>query len=871
MDLMNGFFSFEHEPVFFQIHYLFYYTWTKEGLKKLEEINQISFHEYDKIQIQEDKANSWYQLFLILNKTNKPISGQVYLDGLKYLSNKTAFSKKKAKLLVVNVHQDDYEEFLRSNKNIITTLFNNFYNGLLIKDVKEKFVSRWKSKFSFHKKVLADRLFDAFVEKNNKFLELQKSIKLYNDQFYNAKDINLSHFNLLKRNYDELVDSLTNYDEDFKAINEKNVELINAKKTSEHISNIYFVQEQIKNLKDRIFNLKINKKYGPYSVEQLAEIKRVNAEIKQLVSQNKKQRSDLNNILKSYIKGLKKQFTFNKSRTFIEFNYADKIYYLVEWFKAKELAKVIKKIRWIRYLDINNINNFINKVKKIINKKTEHINDFQRVINLKEKKQITFLYSDLRYKFKKIAKISLHKSDQEINNLIVDLVEKNKLNYGRYLNELFEKRLYLSRLKLNFKESIKLYRSQLSGYDFYKLFDNKYQAKVFANDTKKSFNKNVLEKIYKLSINSYQKLYHYYFNLSKTSRNDIQATIFYINAFSFKLTLAFMRSYQMNPLVSFYSNLMNIHWATRLIWNQTKHFIDEIEIETDSLTNFPKINFDIKKYSQTLKARFELQYKNYLDNNNKINTTINSRYDEYIVQHSTDVKHDLNTDAYIKFNSESYKKDVEQKINEIKELIRINKARQEQYKADYLLHNAIDEERLHFDRFNKLKNTIKTLYCNLKLVNKILYKKKLLKTKNAIDIRTISSKLNYYLAIINRWECLYNLFMDWKPIKYRSKKLRKILTELYLYRSYKDVGISEEINYSYLSFLSGSDAITVYLLSKFAKSPKLLFVEQFNLKNKHEYNVFKGLLLKYQNQSQTAIILNDSDNKLMNDLGIKKF
>ncbi|SYV93872.1 Uncharacterised protein [Mycoplasmoides gallisepticum] len=266
-----------------------------------------------------------------------------------------------------------------------------------------------------------------------------------------------------------------------------------------------------------------------------------------------------------------------------------------------------------------------------------------------------------------------------------------------------------------------------------------------------------------------------------------------------------------------------------------------------------------------------MQYKKYLDNNRKINAKINARYDEYIVQHSTDVKQKLNTNAYLKFNSESYKKEIEAKIVDIKELIRLNKARQEQYKLDYLSNNVINDQRFTFDRFNKLKTMIKTLYRNLKLVNKILYKKKLLKTKNAIDIRTISSKLNYYLAIINRWEYLYDLFIDWKPIKYRSKKLKKILTELYLYRSYKDVGINEEINYSYLSFLSSSDAITVYLLSKFAKAPKLLFVENFNLNNKHEYNVFKGLLLKYQNQSQTAIVLNDSDQKLMNDLGIRKF
>lgn len=871
MDLMNGFFSFEHEPVFFEIHYLFYYTWTKDGLKKLEEISQISFHHYDKIQIDQEKANSWYQLFLILNKTNKPIAGQVYLDNLKYLSNTTAFSKKKAKLLVVNVQQEDYDKFLDSNKNIITTLFNNFYNGLLIKDVKDQFVNKWRSKFSFHKKVLAARLFDAFLEKHNKFLELQKSIKLYNDQFYNAKDINLSHFNLLKRNYDELVDSLTDYDEDFKTINEKNVALINAQKTSEKISHIYFLEDQIKNLKQRIVNLKINKKYGPYSVEQLAEIKRVTNEVKQLVIQNKKQKRDLKMILRSYIKGLKKQCSFNQSRAFIESNYADKIYYLSEWFKANELVKVIKKIRWITHLDLDNLNQFINQSKKLINKRTEHIHDFEKAIKLKEKRQLGFLYSDLRYKFKKIAKISLHKSDQEINNLIVDLVEKNKLNYGRYLNELFQKRLYLSRLKLNFKESIKLYRLHLNGYDFYKLFNNKYQAKVYSDDSKKLFNKNVLDKIYQLSINSYQRLYHYYLNLSKTSRNEIQAIIFYINAFSFKLTLAFMDSYKMNPLVSFYSNLMNIHWATRLIWNQTKRFIDEIEIETDSLTNFPKINFDVKNYSKTLKAKFGMQYKKYLDNNRKINAKINARYDEYIVQHSTDVKQKLNTNAYLKFNSESYKKEIEAKIVDIKELIRLNKARQEQYKLDYLSNNVINDQRFAFDRFNKLKTTIKTLYRNLKLVNKILYKKKLLKTKNAIDIRTISSKLNYYLAIINRWEYLYDLFIDWKPIKYRSKKLRKILTELYLYRSYKDVGINEEINYSYLSFLSSSDAITVYLLSKFAKAPKLLFVENFNLNNKHEYNVFKGLLLKYQNQSQTAIVLNDSDQKLMNDLGIRKF
>ncbi|SYV93870.1 Uncharacterised protein, partial [Mycoplasmoides gallisepticum] len=67
----------------------------------------------------------------------------MYLDNLKYLSNTTAFSKKKAKLLVVNVQQEDYDKFLDSNKNIITTLFNNFYNGLLIKDVKDQFVNKW--------------------------------------------------------------------------------------------------------------------------------------------------------------------------------------------------------------------------------------------------------------------------------------------------------------------------------------------------------------------------------------------------------------------------------------------------------------------------------------------------------------------------------------------------------------------------------------------------------------------------------------------------------------------------------------------------------------------------------------------------------
>ncbi|MDC4181742.1 hypothetical protein [Mycoplasma bradburyae] len=871
MDLMNGFFSLEHEPVFFEIHYLFYYTWTKDGLKKLEEINQIKFCNYDKIQIKPSHANSWYQLFLILNKTNKPLVGEVYLDNQKYLSNRSVFSKKKAKLLVLNVNQKDYEEILTSNKNIITTLFSNFYNGLLIKDIKEKFLNYWRSKFGFHKKVIAQRLLNTFDENNNKFLDLEKSIKLYNDQFYNARDINLSHFNLLKRNYTELVDSLRNYDEDFKAINEKNHQLLNSKKTSEKISQIYFLDDQIKNLKQRIINLKINKKYGPYSVEQLNEIKRVKLEIKTLKSNKRKQQNDIKNILNNYVKGLKKQCSFNQSKMFIESSYTDKIYYLIEWFKAHELSKVIKKIKWIKHLDINIINNFINNAKKIINKKADSIEDSNKLIDLVPKKQIAFLYSDLRYRLKKIAKISLHKSDQDINNLIVELVEENNLNFGRYLDDFFHKNLYLWRLKLNLKESIKLYKLQPDCNDFFNLFNNKFQSAVYSSNWSSKFKKNVLNPIYKISIDSYKKLYRYYLNLSNTSRDDIQATIFYINAFGFKLTLDFMKSYQMSPLVSSYSNLINIRWATRLIWSQIKKFIDEIEIETDSLTNFPKINFDVKSYSQTLKEKFKQEYKDYLDSNNKINSAIANRYENYIVQNFLDIKSDLESNTHIKLNLDEYKKEIEEKINSIKELIKVNKVRKEEYKKEYLSNNLINEKRENFDRFNKLRNTIKTLYKNVRLVNRVLYKKKLLKTKNAIDIKTISSKLNYYLAIINRWQYIYNIFIDWKPTKYHSKKLRKILTELYLYRSYKDVGISEEINYSYLSFLSSSDAITVYLLSKFVKLPRLLFVHNFKLNTKHEYNVFKGLLLKYQNQSQTAIILNDSDIQLMNDLGTKEF
>ncbi|QZX49219.1 hypothetical protein [Mycoplasma sp. E35C] len=870
MDLINGFFNLEREPVFFEIHYLFYYTWTKDGLKRLQETNKIRFRKYDKIQIKPAHANSWYQLFSILNKTNKAVVGEVYLDKLKYLSNSSVFSKKRAKLLVVNIKQKDYQEILTSNKNIISTLFSNFYKGLLIKENKEKFLNVWKNRFIFHKKVIADRLANQFDQYAHKLTELQKTIKLYNDQFYNAKDINLSHFNLLKRNYKELIDHLSAYDVDFKTINENNFDIIAAKNPSEKISQIYYLEDQISNLKKRIENLKNNKKYGPYWVQQHDEIKRVETQIKQLIKNKKVQEKDIKKILKNYIKGLKKQRTFNQSRMFIESDYSDKIYYLTEWFKANELIKIVKKIKWIKHLNITGVNNFIENTKKIINQTADNIDDFDQLIKQTQAKQLANLYSDLRYKFKKLAKISLHKSNQNLNELIVNLVEENKLNYGRHLNDIFQKNIYLSRLKDQLKESIKIYRNQTKKPDLYTLFNKEYNPDYYSNALRRRFKKTVLNKIYKLSIYSYQKLYHYYLNLSNTSRNDIQATIFYINAFGFKLTLDFLNSYKMNPSISFYSNLINIRWATRLIWNQIKYFIDEIELQTDSLTDFPKINFDIKNYAKTLKEEFKAKYKDYLAKNHKIHSKIAHRYENYIVQHVLDLKTQIKSNTHIKVNYETYKQDVEHKINATKELIKVDKLRQEQYKQEYLSKNLIDQNKSYFDRFNKLKNTIKTLYKNLELVNRVLYKKKLLKTKNAIDIKQINLILNYYLAIINRWQYLYSLFSDWSLFKYRSKKLNKILTELYLYRSYKDVGISEDINYSYLNFLSNSDAITVYLLSKFVKLPRLLFIEDFKLNTKHEYNVFKGLLLKYQNQSEAAIVLNDSDIQLMNDLGTKE-
>lgn len=877
--------SVSKEPILCEINNLFFCSKAIfANRKEYKNIPLIQISYYDRLIAPIRTGQSWVFLGKILQRNFNALGGSINLDKKWIEAKNTNLLNKhqayqKTRIISSSFFKDFSKKLSKSFGRHFFCLTHNPEKKAIIYDR----LCRFRSLPTINRLEMADDILKILTNYTSKRLNLLTNyIKDLNGIFYNSKEVSQGYLLILNNEAIQISKRVKAFDNDLLNLTpdfEKFATSFTQRSDSINDYDSYINQYEI--VKKQILQAKSDYKNGYGFFDYKSQVKIFKQKLKILKKDQNSQKKENRKILRSWIKGLKSEKKINKFELFLEFGKHQQIYLKLKIAKIKSILQISKKILDFKYLKSKDITLVINKISDIVNKGFFKYKDLFSLIKKNLKIESKNLISKNIWKdFLKNQNQSIFYWNKKANEILLEFGTKNLNLRSKNIEDTRKVKWLINEYK-NYGHQIKLNHFNLINKNFH-LKQQKILSYFFYKKNKNF--KNSLLSFFKEQMAFFNKLSIHNFKVSYKSKNIIISTIAYGKNLMYKeitsLYKQYIEDHKKNNNLSlgfslfWYKNYFDCLVRKILSKYQTEY--DDAELKLTNKINFPRTQNDFKETVREIKLNFKNLFLKGFDSNKyfeKLNTFHNQN--EPKISYANNVSYNYyfeleQNSNYLNNLIERYKSKKKYKKFLLTKIKKIDK---NFYKNWKLTKNARKLKIKKFKQsFNNFCKFSKSLLKNIKNVNKFCTKTNMISgSKKPIDNSAFLKLYKSNYAILKRlWWYFWALksFTFLKSFVQR-KKCYKYLSSYDLSQILKQTGLNELILYSSSNSFSTDQLLRLYFVCQFTVNPKIFIYLNLPLTTKNQYNFVKGLLLKEQNRTGSALIFLESSGEMARDLGMK--
>lgn len=877
--------SVSKEPVLCEINNLFFcYKAVFANRKEYKNIPLIQISYYDRLIAPIRTGQAWLFIGKILQRNFNALGGSINLDK-KWIEAKNANllnkyqAHQKTRIISSKFFKDFSKKLSKSFGKHFFCLTHNPEKKAIIYDR----LRRFRSLPIINRLEMAEDILNILENYTSKRLNLLTNyIKDLNGIFYNSKEISQGYLSILNNEAIQISKRVKAFDNDLlKLTPDFEKFAMSFTENSDSIKDYNSYINQYKIIKKQISQAKSDYKNGYGFFDYKNQIKIFKQQLNNLKKQQKSEKKDSRRILKSWIKGLKSEKRINKFEIFLEFRKYQQIFLKIKVAKIKCTLKIAKKFLDFKYLKPKDINLAINKISDIVDESFFKYKDYFSLIKKNIKIESKNLISKNIWKdFLKNQKQNIFYWNKKANEILLEYGTINLNFHSKNIDDLNKVKCLINEYR-NYGHQIKSNHFNLIKKNLH----SKQQKFLVLFCYKKNKNlKNSLLIFLKEQMAFFNKLSNHSFKVSYKSKNITVSTTAYGKNFMYKEITNLYKKYieinkknkniSLNSSLFFYKNYFD--FIVRKILNRYQSEYDNAELELTNRINFPRTQNDFKDTVRKIKSNFKnIFFKGFDWNKYFEKLNIQKNQNESKINYVNDISYNY----YFKFeknsnylnnlieryqNKKKYKKFLSNKIRKInKEFYKNWKLKKNERKFKF------KKFKQSFSNFCKFSNH---LLKNIKNVNKFCIKTNMVcNSKNPIDNSAFLKLYKSNYAILKR---LWWYFWALKSFTFlksfiQRKNCYKHLSSYDLSQILKQTGLNELILYSNSNSFSADQLLRLYFVCQFTVNPKIFIYLNLPLTTKNQYNFVKGLLLKEQNRTGSALIFLESSGEIARDLGMK--